>query len=286
MPSSAFALGGPIRHYVAVIGGTATFDDCTIESEAEQALLVENATAHLRGCIVRSSNQVFTARGLVANDANIIATNCEFYGSQLSIGFQAPGEGIRMARTKFHGGGLLVRGGQAGIATTGSNAITASQGEVWISDSAIEAGGSSCPITKSGSVPVFSRCTVVAQAFGCQIASTNETLLGAQQQQPVTVGGALQVYFRTDPGGVIAILAAPKLGVLQLPEVDQPIWLDAGTAFPVTFGFADPFGVAQWSALIPNAPAVLDQSIWIQAVGVLPTSPTLIASPVVGGVAR
>jgi len=287
LPSTVVGLGTSIRHHVAIRGGTATLANCHIESYAQQALFVENATAHLTNCIVTGADVALTSRGISTVNATVTASDCQFFGSQVGIGFLPPGEAALLVNSTFQGSSLLLRGGVANN-LAGSNAITANDGSVWVCDSALEGGQFSCPIDKTGSLPRLDRVTIIAQSFTCQNVQVSDSLVGISQSQPLQAGQTVHFTLRTAPFGVLALYASTELDHMIAPGFEQPIWLNPNTAFSVTMAVAGFLGHGSASIQIPNSPAVLDQSLWVQAFSTSswPFAPTLQTSPVVGGVVR
>lgn len=287
LPSTVIGFGTSVRHHVAIRSGTVTLANCHIESFAQQALLVTGATAHLSNCIVTGADVANTSRGLSTTNATVTAIDCQFFGSQVGIGLLPPGEGALLVNSTFQGSGLLVRGGAAN-SFTGSNAITANAGKLWVCDSALESGPFSCPIDKTGSAPRLDRVTIIAQSFSCQSVQTSNSLVGIAQSQPLQLGQTVQFSMRTAPLGVLALYASSELGQLTAPGFEQPIWLSPSSAFSVTMAVAGHLGHGTASIQIPNTPAALDQRLWVQAFSTSswPFSPTLQTSPVAGGIVR
>ncbi len=286
--STVTGLGTSIQHHVAVRSGTATFADCHIESFHSEALLVTNATVHLANCVISGADLGNTSRGIRGVSANITAIDSEIFGSQVGIGLLPPGEAVLMTNSRFHGCGLLLRGGQTLGNTQGSNAVTASLGSVWISDSALQGGPLSCPIAKTGSMPRLDRVTIIAQTFNCMNVPPSGSLISISQSQPLQIGQWANFNLRTAPSGLLAIYASTDLAAMPIAGFEQPIWLDAANAFNVGFHVAGFLGHSSASVLIPNSPAVMDQAIWFQAVGTTtwPFASTLQVSPIAGGVIR
>lgn len=287
LASSVFAVGSIIQHHVAIRSGTATLTECHLASDGPEALHVSNATVHLMQCVVEGKN-LLTSRGLTAVDANITAVDSQFFGTQLALSNAVPGEAVHTTRGTLHGSSLLLRGGSTSLGLGGSNAITALGGSVWISDSALEGGPLSCPIHKTGTTPRLDRVTIIAQSFTCQSVPPTGPLLGISQLQPIQAGQQVPFNLRGPSGALVWLFASHDLAALPAPGIEQPIWIDPGSAVQVSAGTTSSSGFHVALIAIPNSPVLADIGIWIQAISTpsFPFQGDLQASPIVGGIVR
>lgn len=270
-------------HRVAIDSGTVTMDDCVIRSAGSSALSVTGAVVSLQGCTIRneSANGVLTS-GALLDGATVTMIDCTVIGGPAAPGLYPGGDGLRVLQSSLHASGLLVRGGSSQL-QVGAPAVRAAGGTIWISDSQIEAGNSSCAITVTGSDMQLARCNVVNTTSACSQPAT-APLLGVHRPQPLTLGGTFVLEFQTEANGFVFLSASPDLIGAPLPETVQPLSLHPASLVFAGVFFADANGVASGAWNVPNNPALVDATLWFQ--GATGFSFPLQMTPVAGGVMR
>jgi len=109
-------------------------------------------------------------------------------------------------------------------------------------------------------------------------------LLGVETLGQVVGGATYSVRFRGPANGFVAVFASSQLGLLSVPEVQQPIMIDPASAFAAGFSVLDATGSAVLGWAIPPSPAVVGLPIWFQ--GVSGQAAPFLLSPVAGGLVR
>mgnify|MGYP001367833140 CR=1 FL=1 len=283
-PTATTITGLDLRHRVFVESGTVTFDDCTIQAQDRPVLSVWSAQLHLQRCNLVGTGSNPTATALFTTDADVIAVDSVFRGSNLlGLVFSGHGATIRTSTLKASGcqflGGTPLFGGLGGHALT-----TDAQSRIWISDSTLTGGGGQCAIAGVPAVGHIARSTLVQTAAGCA-ALLAAPVVGVERPTPIQNGASFDVLVHTEPNTLVAIHASPRLAHVEIPGLfAQPIALDLTSFFLAGLFVSDGNGdvTASW-----NMPAgqFVDETIWLEASAWLPGQPVLVG-PVVGGVIR
>ncbi|MBL9078179.1 MAG: hypothetical protein JNL08_11785 [Planctomycetes bacterium] len=272
-----------IRHRVVVTSGTATFDTCTMHAYDSVALTIDAAQVHLQNCVVGGQG-LLTAHGVDANGANLIAVDSTLGGSQ-TAGFALPGDAVRLTNSTLKASGCTLVGGSNFFGGVGGAALRCdAASRVWISDSTVTGGGTTCAVVGTPAVGHIARSTAapVGPACGTLLPAP---VVGVERPAPIQNGSTFTVHVHTEPGMLVAIHGSPRLAQIEVPGVfAQPIALDLTAFFLAGVYVSDANGdvTASW-----NMPAgqYVDETVWLEASAWGPTPPVLVA-PVIGGVIR
>lgn len=268
-----------VRHCVAVLSGTVTFDQCSVQANGTTALWVLNAVVHLQDCAVAGTGSAGTAHGAVAVNALITGLDTAFGGNSSPT----PGDALILQTSTLHGsnlqmfGGSVPQGGVGGAALRGS-----SLSNVWIGDSTIVATGQ-CPVIANGASGGIERTTLLPSS-GCA-SLPPVPVLSVARALPPQGGNLFVLHFQSSPGELVLVLCSPDLGVTSVPGVvDQPLTLGLVNFWSAGLFLTDFTGAANPTWILPSGAAFVGRPLWFQgAAGVgLP----LHLSPVTGGIVR
>ena len=263
-------------HRVQVDGGQVHFENCSLQALRGAALLVgTSAHVHVNGCVLRGFNgQRSGADGVRVTDGNLTAVGCEMRGGAFPV--QNVGAGLRVSGGTAHLSDCLL------VGTGGFQALTGF-GAAWLHGCDLQ--GSGCAVQWTSPQPEFDDCTF-SSAIGCGIPTGPfPSLVGAEQLDPLLLGGLTTQRWHTDPNGLLLLVGSYGLGSTPLPGVlVEPAWLDQGSWFFVGVFAADAAGQLTTSFVVPNVPQLSDSEFWLGAAS-WPVFP-LRTSPPVGGVIR
>ncbi|MGE3171477.1 MAG: hypothetical protein AB7O97_02550 [Planctomycetota bacterium] len=282
-------LAPPSIHSVVVLGGAATFEDCTFAGAATTALAAHASRLHLMRCTARGANDpnagiYQVARALAAVHCDVLAVDCSFTGRNPGGTVLDTAEAITLTGSSLHGSALQITGPLTGLSPQLSSALVADAGSVvWLSDSTVTAAAAACGIDAPGATGHLARVTVTP-SVGCPMPPTGP-LLGTSLPQALRTGGALTPSWTTEPFGFLALRLNTVLQKRVIPGiVEQPYWAeDAALGFG--FFLADGNGQAGASWAIPNDPWFVGQQVWLHAFTLTATFPWQVAPPV-GGLIR
>ncbi len=286
-PNTVPAVGGiVVRHRVVVTSGRVVFDQCEMRATGATPLFVQNAEAHLLGCVVEGLGPFDQTHGCVLQSASMTAVSTSFVGgSAAGAGLQA-GVGIVLTQSRLHASAILSRGGDHAFGGTGGAALScdgASQFDV--SDSAFVAGlgGSPCLMTGSGVAGSRAARSQVGQGPFCSVPIAAD-VTGASRPMPIVLGVPFTVAATTGPFFPVAFFVAPRLGSAVVANVRERVSLDLGSTFEAGVLVADAAGsaVATWN--VPNDPQLVGFQLWVQALSGAASPFSL--SPLVGSIVR
>jgi hypothetical protein len=280
-PTMGSISGISVRHSVSVLGGRMTFEACEARAFDSTVFGASNAEIRLLGCTIIGQASVLPPPVASFFNSTVAAVDCTIR----SLGGTFPNSiscAIRLENSTFVGSKLTVKGPDPLFGSVGGRAIDAVSGAFWISDSSLQAGNGACAFTGAAQRTI-ARCTVTQGGSNCATASTGP-LLGIEPLGFVPLGGNYALRFRGTANGFVGVFAAPALGALAIPELVQPLHLDAANAFSAGLAPLDATGAAVLTWSIPSTPTVLGRPIWFQGFTglVLP----LQASAVAGGLVR
>jgi len=274
-----------VRHRVRVTSGIVTFDDCRLRATDTNALLVESAQVHLQDCILTAMGTLVQGQGIEAVNAKVTAVDCTITGNSTG-GLNDGGSAVRL----YTGSSLqashctLTGGTQVGQGTSGRALFIGGSGSVWIRDSMLVTDGSTCAIIGSAPVTGIARTTITPGGSGCGVL-TPAPLVGVTRPVPLQNGTSFTASLLTEPGTLVAVHASPRLGHVTVPgPFAQPIALDPAAFWLAGLYVSDSNGevVATWD--LP-AGQYVDETVWLQAMALMPDS-TFQLAPAVGGVVR
>lgn len=267
-----------LRHRVVVSSGTATFTDCTLQSDGLDTLQVDNARVHLQGCTLACLGTGLPGCALAATTANVTAVATTFAGSPSA---SLPGPAVRLRSAELQGsqlqlsGGSQLFGGPHGAALDLDATSTA-----WLADTTLQSGGGGCAVVGAGSGRLARSTWPVVP--GCAILPTGP-LVGIAATTPLQSGAPFAVALRAEPNQIVALFASSDLGHTALPGLtDQPVTLDLAHTWFTGAVLANASGLAsvQWN--VP--PGVGGLTLFVLGAGLQPA--TLTVSPSLGGVVR
>ena len=287
LPNVIVTTGMPIavRHRVSVSSGIATFDQCDLSATDIFALSVQDAAVHLQGCTLAAIGSNLKGHAMTATNAKVTATGCSFTGNSTTGVYDQPGNGIRLSSTALQGSNLTVQGGSLLAGSTGAAALSADGScRVWISDSTLTGGGSTCAVSPGGAAGRIDRSTLSPAGPTCSSLPPG-LVLGIERPQPLQNGAVFTLNHRTDPNAWVAVFVSPGLGDASAPGLlEQPVSLSPSSFWNAGLFVADPTGFVAAAWNIPAGPAFVDLQLWFQ--GVSGTTLPLQVSPVAGGIVR
>ena len=275
-------VGIELRLPMVVSSGRVTMDRCSFSAVFSivptETVAVSGSALHLVNCDITGASAMLPV--LRASHADVTMAGgrirSEFFGTLAGV--------VELDSSRFHASEAEIVNGQ--YAWGGPAVLARSGSEAWLSDSTLDTRGQAqCAIDAVASTVRTDRCTLLQAAGVSCFAGTPGPLLGVSQPGPLAIGSTFALDFRSEPNGFVAVFASPVLGTVDWgPLLAQPSWLDDQQSFLATVVPADATGAASVSWQIPNNPAFVDLSLWLQGVSgpVLP----LQGSPVVGGVVR
>lgn len=274
------------RHRVQVNGGMVTFDGCRIEAGDDTALAVTGASVELQDTIVASVSNLLTGHGLFANGSTVNATGCTFRGST-AFGISTPGDGIQLSASTLVGSNLQVLGGLpvAPFGTIGGAAVRAdSTSKLWLADSTLNGGGTTCALIALPTSGRIDRSTVSPTGGSCTVLPAG-LVVGVSRTAPLQNGATFVMHVRTDPTTLVAIHASLGLAPVTIPGLfEQPAELDLANFWLAGLFVSDGNGdvTASW-----NMPAgmFVDTPVWLETISIGASLPIQIG-PVVGGIIR
>ncbi|MGE3173080.1 MAG: hypothetical protein AB7O97_10685 [Planctomycetota bacterium] len=273
-----------------VLAGTATFELCSFTGSFPQSetLLVQNASAWLRGCQMGALDSDSPCAALRAQNAAVAAVDCDFVGSRARNSVSDGGPGVDASGSSLHLSRCQLRGGDSGGSFVGGEAVRTDRGDLtWISDSVLTAGAAvgipNVPLHYTGATPPHIARTSRNGSFGPPV--IQDHLVGfAEATQTLQRGGVYRVDWQTLPNGVLAVLFSDELDAQPPILTLESTWLPAlGTQWLATL-VADGTGRATFTATVPNSPALRDIGVWLHAGDPLATPWR--AAPPVGGLLR
>jgi hypothetical protein len=266
-----------------IVSGVSMLEECVIDAP-RTSLDINGTTVVLRGCSITPAippGPVFLMSWpLKCTNADVTMIDSSVHGPLVPTPSGVAMEAIRLVGSTFRGSGLsVVTGPGQGAAVNGDAASS-----VWLSDSTVTAGASSC-------VPPYV-ATIVAgngRYDRCTLTPSCSTLpqgfvLGIRAPQPLQTGTAFTLEFRAQPGSMVGVFAAFTIARAALPGFDQTLLLSLADVFPVENLIADPTGLATGTWAIPANPVFVDLPLWFQGFAG-PASPFQ-ASAVAGGLVR
>ncbi len=287
-PATTQVFGGLVRNRLEVLGGRVVLEECVVESVAQHALGVANATVHLLGGEYHSIPATLVPYGatvaLRGVNASITAIGTRFAGSSLLVQASGgtPAEAIVLTNSSMIASAIDVRGGSVVMGGPSANGISTDGGSLWLSDSQLQGGGSdSCAVVGSATIAV-ARCTFGPAATNCPFLPSTP-LLGVALDAPPTPGQAFVLQWRTEPNALVGALWSFELASRPLPIFAQP-WSAPANSPTAGLFVADAHGQASGSWSLPNTQALVGLPIWFHSFS--GTSLPLSTAPVVGGVIR
>lgn len=263
---------------VAVTGGRATFEDCSIAATSAffPALSVQGANVHLQDCTIDAFEQLTGITGLRADSANVTAVGTAIR-RHATLG-SLIGYGVSLVNSTLHGSHLMLDGD-----TTA--ALFADNSQVWLSDTTLRGPAGTCPVGWLGAQPELDRCTLLPAPAGCPAFAPLAPLLGVDRPLPPLSGAPFSLAFRTAPNAVVAVFANTSLDSVPVPGVlAQPLAIAPVGALSLGTVLADGTGAAVATWPIPAGAAFVGRQLWFQGVSGLALP--LPASPPAGGTIR
>lgn len=271
---------------VIVSTGRVTLDTCRIEGMTGpglELLRVDDSSVHLQATTVGSSLSQ-PGNILAAYNSLITAADCTIEGLFVSAALPPA---IILNASQLHASHCTIGVSSFGGSFNGPGIRAENGSKVWLSDSTVNPLlPNSCAIESVGSVVRADRCTL-SQGTNptCTTGSGGGFLLSVHRPQPLAIGQTFQLDFRTEPSGVVFVLAGPSLATIELPTLlEQPSWLASAGSFQAALLVADANGQATASWPIPSNPVFSNAQLWFEGIGSL-TLP-LQVSPPVGGLVR
>jgi hypothetical protein len=270
-----------IKHRVVVSSGSVSFDDCHFSAFETSALRVQSASVHLQNCVVAGTGFNATAHGLSASAAHLTAVATSFAGNG-GTGFVFPGDAITMTTSTLKASGCSMFGGTQLLGGVGGAALRVGAADrVWIRDSSLVGGGTTCAVVGT---PLVGRAqnTTYAPAGSCA-ALPNGPVVGAVRSGPLVGGTTITAQFLTEPFEAVLLFAAHGLETTEIGGiVEQPLALEASTRVILGTFAADANGDFSASWFLP--PGILNGvPLWVGA-ATFGTSPLIQIAPTLGGV--
>jgi len=271
---------------IQILSGHATLSHCTVTpafGTSTPALTAKDCSVHLDGCSLTSLYGSLSGSNLVGTlveNADLTAVDTSFVAG----GAFVPAVSVRATNSRFVASSCVL---QSILPNPGGTCVVANSGStVWLSDSTITAGTSSCPIVAISATVRHERCTLSATtASNCAVAAPGPTLLGAATPVPLQNGTDYTLQLRGAPSQVVAVLASTGVATTFAPSVfEQPLFLDTTSFWLAGAYVTDALGAVTITWSMP-AGQFVDTSLWLQAITVEPAFPWQ-ASPVVGGIVR
>lgn len=270
-----------VVHRVVVSSGAVTFANCTLRSNFDVALTVDQARVHLQDCTLECLGTGNGWPPLVAYTSTISAVRCALTASQTT--FTLPGAAVWLRSSTLQASQLQLRGGLMGFGGGAAALDLDATSSAWISDSQLTGGGGACPVVNNGGSGRIDRSVLLPSLATCA-SLPSALVLGIDSATPPQAGAPFVVDFRTAPNQLIGIYASGTLGNGALPGLaDQPLGLDTANAWFAGLVTADPNGFASAAWTLPNGPFV-GVPLFVLGVGLAP--PRVELSPPVGGVVR
>ena len=286
-PNTVPAVGGiVVRHRVQLTSGRVVFDQCELRANGATALLVQNAEAHLLGCVVEGLGPFDQTNGCVLQSSSMTAVSTSFVGgSAAGSGLQA-GIGIVLTQSRLQASAISSQGGDHSFGGVGGVALSCDgTSQFDVSDSSFVAGVGVTGCVMAGSGVASSRAarSQVGQGPFCPVPIvTNVT--GASRPMPIVVGSPFAVAATTGAFVPVAFFAALRLGTAVVANVRERVSLDLGSVFEVGVLAADGAGSAVASWNVPSDPQLVGLQLWVQALS--GTAPPFSLSPPVGSILR
>ncbi|MEM7201858.1 MAG: hypothetical protein AAF628_16445 [Planctomycetota bacterium] len=283
---------------VVVRGGVVMMEDCRIKAGSlatpgviQVALRAELTDLHLLRTWVESNSGGIA---VWATNAKIHAASSRLFG-----GFAAP-MGTMLQLSELRASGCIMLGGDTGVGTGGIGLFADAGSRAWLSGTSITGGFGSvggAGIVNAGAAPIELARSGVEGGLGFSPGPAsigpvtfNAKLLGVHagrrlaQVGTLRLGQWLTASFDGDAGEPLLLLAGvdlaqlPGTGLLAHSLDVAPPWLSVGA------GVLDSVGSFAFGTVLPNDPALYDQSVWLQ--GISGVAAPFAVSPVVGGVIR